>query len=138
MAGQRIVLTQPHDPLLHNVYDDVAFRYWFDIVTADRDGDILAEYHLEVTSQGRKKLSRFDLPERFPAIVRARRQPLALYFAGDFSDNELQRGPHWLAGWPAYKRFARLGEHYADQSSFFWELFVPLWGSILDSTRSAR
>lgn len=128
--GLRIV-DRADDPWMEGVKDDVPFHYWFDIVEAQPGTDVLATFELGVTARGLKKLEAFGLSPRFPAVVRSSQRPIRVYFCGDFADNELQRGPWFLAGWPAFRGFGRFAERREDQTAFYWRFYVPLMSNLL-------
>ncbi len=131
--GLRISVVRPHDPLMKNVLSDVPFYYWFDIVYARPGSEVLARFDMLVTQSGREKLKKFNIYHQFPAIIRATRKPLAIYFAGDFSDNKVDEGPYNMLWALYFKRFLRLIDHYPDQRGFFWELYLPMMMNIFDT-----
>jgi hypothetical protein len=121
----QIILAQPDDPLLKGVSQNVPYYYWYDIVYPDPSTEILAQYKFQVTVPGKEKLREFGVPEEFPAVLRASRLPLKIYFAGDFSDNRVYRGPYFLSGWPQFRRFLCLFSSAQDQNTFYWRFYVP-------------
>ncbi len=131
--GFRIVDLEDRDPIMEGVYGNVPFRFWFDIVQPTVQAEVLASYHLHVTPRGRNILGEFGLSNTFPAVVRASRDPIRLYFCGDFADNDMDRGPHFLAGWAGFRRWGRFAERLENQSAFFWEFYVPLMMNVYRS-----
>ena len=126
-TGLRIVRADDGgEPLLQNTYGNVPFYFWFDVVTPQPGTEVLARYRFDLTESGREKMLRFNLPASFPAVLVASREPLRMYMAGDFSDNKVPRGPHYLAGWTTSMSLGRFVERYRDQRAFFWEFYVPL------------
>lgn len=128
--GVRITDVDRTHPLMKDVDDDVPFAFWFDVVTPRPGARVLARYRMDVTEAGRQELARFGLEPEFPAVVLASDAPLALYMAGDFSDNHLDRGPYWIAGWANFRSLG--GSRSTDQRGFFWSFQVPLVEAILD------
>lgn len=137
-AGPSIQITQPDSALLDGVGDGVPFLFWFDVVEPAGGSKSVAEFHLEVSSEGQKVLHQYGLSESWPAVVQGQEDPLRLYLAGDFSDNELARGPYWLAGWPRVAMLGSTGDNPLDGRSFYFEFFVPLIGNLLDLAEEER
>jgi len=126
--GLKIYL-QSEDPLLNHCYDRVPFHYWFDILTPT-EGQVLAQYKLELKDPGREILKKAGIPENFPALIKASNKPLVLYFAGDASDAALKYGNQKLKGRMYWKRFGRLQESTREQGAYFWEFYLPLMQNI--------
>ena len=124
--GLGIEVTLPDDPLMEAITSRVPFFYWFDIVTPEKGAEVLAEYQFRLTPEGGKKLQEFSIPETFPAVLRASRSPLRIYFAGDFSDNPINPGPYFFYGWPQIRRILCCGGDNKAQNRFFWSFYVPL------------
>ncbi|HPQ68092.1 MAG TPA: hypothetical protein PKW95_03115 [bacterium] len=134
--GLRIVSDKTKtDPLLNKVAADAPFYYWFDFVQPTAGAEILAGYRLRLTDSGRELMKRFDLPDAFPAIVVASRKPLIMYLAGDFADNNVPRGPYYLAGFASSMTIGGFVERYRDQRVFFWEVYAPLVTNIIKASR---
>ncbi|MFQ6037848.1 MAG: hypothetical protein ACE5LV_04450 [Candidatus Aminicenantales bacterium] len=122
----RLRVTQPEDPLMKGVSENVPYRYWFDIVRPVGDTEVLAWYAFRLTSAGKDKLRAFGLPTSFPAVLRSSLDPLRVYFAGDFSDSRLFLGPHFLAGWARLRRILCTAGKARSQNAFFWRFYLPL------------
>ena len=122
------------DSLMQDVFNDVPFRFWFDFIIPEPGSEVLAKYHFHLSSSGKELFSKFGLPEQFPAVTRASKSPLRIYFSGDFSDNDLERGPYYMAWITKIKNMFRFQERYIDQSAFFWEFYVPMMKNILVHT----
>jgi hypothetical protein len=104
----------------------VSYAYWFDIVSPEPGTEVLAEYRFRLTPGGKQKLREFSIPETFPAVLRASQSPLRIYFAGDFSDNNINPGPYFFYGWPQIRRILCCGGGNKAQDRFFWSFYVPL------------
>lgn len=126
------------DPITDGLYTDVPFYFWYDVneIPKDEQGkpvsEVLANYHLDLTQKGKAELRRFGLPLVFPAIIRASREPMRLYLAGDFSDLKPPEAPYFIWGYPWFKRLGRFSEHYRDQTAFYWQFYVSLMQNIMD------
>lgn len=136
VRGLRLRVESPGDPLLRDCRDDVPFRYWFDIVQPLPTTEVLSRYQLDPTPAGSKLLSDAGIPSSFPAVLRSSRSPVRIYFAGDFSDNEIVRGPYWYSAWPWLRRQVGFDETVPDQGAFFWDVFAPMVGNLLSTPPS--
>ncbi len=114
--------------MMDGVLEGVAFSYWFDIVTADAASEVPAMFHFDLLDAGRTLTDRFGVPVQFPAVVVASRDPLRMYFAGDFSDAGSNLGPHWLEGlpWLNKKLMSTWFPGAASQGAFYWGFYIPL------------
>ncbi|WP_172197913.1 hypothetical protein [Saccharibacillus qingshengii] len=128
---------------------DNRYNYWFDIVTASSGSEVLAEYDLQLTGNGRALLAEHGIRERFPAIVR-REAPgtadsaspdsaapgqVSYYFAGDYADHD--EYPFWrrYAGWPTFKSWFTF-DPPGSEDAFYWDVYVPLMNKVLEEAAS--
>jgi hypothetical protein len=124
--GLQIRTILPEDPLMRGVSLSTPYCFWFDIEEPLEGTEVLAQYQFRLTASGREKMQEFGVPETFPAVLRALRKPLVLYFAGDFSDNNIFHGPYFFYGWPKLRQlFCCTGKHQK-QNRFFWGFYVPM------------
>jgi len=127
----KIILPDPKTELVNGVRSEVPFRFWFDIVTPLEGTQVLAEYKFHLTESGKEKLDQFNLPAVFPAVLIRPDIGNRIYFAGDFADLGIDKGPYNVAWIDKVKSFGRVQEGYQDQSAFFWEFYVPLMKNLL-------
>lgn len=118
------------DPLMKGTSSNTPYRFWFDIEEPMEGTEVLAQYQFRLRARGREKMQKFGVPETFPAVLRASQTPLRLYFAGDFSDNNISYGPYFFYGWSKLRRLiCRVGQNQT-QNRFFWDFYVPLLENI--------
>ncbi len=106
------------------------FTYWLDVVEAT-DADTLYEHRVHATASGLALLGAHGIPARFPAVLRRRGGPDVWYFAGDFVDSGVEKGPAERAFIIERRRFtgAWLGAHSIEAT--LWSWYLPLTRSIL-------
>lgn len=107
--------------------DDVSpYSYWFDVVEARNQDEVLATYQVPVTVSGKDKLAEFGIPQQFPAIFQhINRQYTSYYFAGDFADEpEVPKiyQSKYISFWKKY---------LSRNPSFYWDAYVPMMKKIL-------
>lgn len=129
--GLLIELNSPDDPMMNAIAPRVSYPYWFDIVFAEKETEVLAEYRFRLTGRGEQKTREFSIPETFPAVLRASRSPLRIYFAGDFSDNNINAGPYFFYGWSRIRRILCCGGKNKAHDRFFWSFYLPLVRNII-------
>jgi len=106
-------------------------NYWFDIIVPDQGTEVLADYYLNLTEQGKQAVLSHKLPLVFPAVVRWRSGYTAYYIAGDLVDFEKAMGP------PDSTLSLYLNRSYfrhpapGDTGCFFWHTYYPLVSNIL-------
>ena len=139
-VGTHISATSPKlykktsHPLLNGVEDNITFHYWIDVVYPIDPTQILAEYRFELTEEGQRIFEDFRIPEAFPAVLLASKAPLRMYFAGDFSDNRISRGPYYLKWWPKFARWSSSMRDPHGPAVFFWKFYYPLLRNIFSLT----
>jgi hypothetical protein len=116
----------------------VSYRYWFEWTTSDTGVETIANYTLDVTSSGKKKLDSHGLPSIIPAVMRfPNPQYMGWYFAGDFADLKLADTPYYIAGIRWIKKV--LVDDTVDSNSYFyWKAYVPLINYILGQVEAAK
>jgi len=109
------------------------FRYWFDVVTAAPDTEVLAQYQFNLTDTGRKVLAAHGLTPVFPAICRRKGAGNCYYIAGEMIDFNRSMGPpdSRLSLYVNRSFFAHA--QASNESFFFWHTAYPLESNILRS-----
>jgi len=122
----KIVQPDHSDPLMKGTVGEVPFYYWFDVVEPHPYSEVLATYKITVNDDGLDIMRKFDVPTRFPAVIKSSDAPLRVYFAGDFSDYEYEPGLYSIAGVGLIQTFGMWTEYTEDQRAFFWRFYVPM------------
>jgi hypothetical protein len=109
------------------------FRYWFDVVTAAPDTEVLAQYQFNLTEAGRKELAAHGLSPVFPAICRRRDISDRYYVSGEMIDFNRSMGPPDTR-LPLYVNRSFYAHAQASNESFFyWHTAYPMETNILRS-----
>lgn len=125
------------DPLTQGVKSNLPFYFWFDVVQPLPGARVLAEYHLDLTPEGRKIWQKAGLPETFPALTVTEKPSLRVYMSGDASDTDLVLGPVAIAGRDKFEALGDFKHYQTDQGAFFWELYLPTFRNVLDRVHPA-
>ena len=122
-------------PELTGLPQSGAFWYWLDLLEA-RGAEVIYEYRLDVTPEGRRALETAGLPERFPAVLRHGPKKNVWYLAGDFVDTPVELGPARRWGLLTLRRWrsAIIGGGSGEQ--LMWGWYAPLLEKILLSRSS--
>lgn len=126
-AGIRLDYTQKGQ-VLFGKSPDTNYEYWFDIVTANNEENILANYQWNLTEEGEKLLTEKGIPLSFSAVIQNKRKnALNYYFAGDYND---------VSKVPAFYQAKGLGALYKvgqifSEDAFYWSIYVPMMKAIL-------
>ncbi|BAB05949.1 hypothetical protein P4637_09995 [Halalkalibacterium halodurans] len=116
---------------LFNLTTSPNYLYWFDVVEAEREEDVLAYYDWDLTDEGKAELLKHDLPIQFAAVVgHDRPQSRSFYFAGDFTDIAEVPKVHQYKGINKLK--ALLAWDDFSEERFFWKTYVPMMKTILE------
>lgn len=122
----RIMFT-PEALAEYKVKNEVEYNYWFDIVEAGHDCQVLAEYRLDTTKDGERFLRANGVPTTFPAVVKRFGKHRTYYFAGDYADNN-----NIPDNWKTMIWRPALGINSVDpQDNFFWQVYLPLMKQIM-------
>lgn len=126
--------------LQYNVPEKIYYPFWFDINSVDERNHVLAYFKLDVTETGQKLLDRYSLPNRFPAIIEHDDKYRFLYFACDFSDNEMGIYSSYFRGVNKLSGAFYSANQVKDRKMFFWKYYRPFMGNVMDSivARKAR
>ncbi|MBC3797657.1 hypothetical protein [Acetobacterium tundrae] len=115
-----------------SIKNNSKYYYWFEIVNADNNAEILANYKLDVTETGQKLLDDYGLPNTFPAIVRKTGSYTSYYFAGDFADSKSTPSIYNIPGIPFLNQITTLDED-SNQNYFYWNVYYPLIEKIINN-----
>jgi len=112
------------------VQDRVRYYYWFDIVKPQGDVEILADYKLDVTAQGKALLKKHGLKSTFPAVIAKDSPYNSYYFAGDYADNKpVPSIYNSTIAKPVYSTLSRDAD--GNTGYFYWRVYYPLMKGIL-------
>ncbi|MBC3889372.1 hypothetical protein GH810_13740 [Acetobacterium paludosum] len=114
------------------IRNNTNYYYWFEIASADKDTEVLANYKLDVTEAGQKILDEYEIPTVFPAIVRKTGPYTSYYFAGDFADSKSTPSIYNMPGIPFLNRITTFDED-SNQNYFYWNVYYPLIEKIISS-----
>jgi hypothetical protein len=114
------------------------YSFWFDVVQPDkRVNQVLSEYRIETTDNGKKELNRHGLTSFFPAVTAHLDKDYHFYyFSGDFADAPISLGSSYLKGVHLFKRFMFSSRDVQDRRRFFWTFYQPLLTTILNDQYS--
>lgn len=105
------------------------YEYWFDIVTADNEENVLANYQWNLTKEGKQLLEENNIPQSFAAVVtNQKRNATNYYFAGDFNDVSKVPSFYKMEGLASVYKIA---EKFSDDA-FYWSAYVPMMQKILE------
>jgi hypothetical protein len=141
------------DPLLQNVPDSVACRFWFDVTAPMPGAKVLANYKLQLKDSAARRLREAGFPAEFlqkregerteivmPAAIANRNgnQLRSLYFAGDASDYQLiSRITEIFPSNGGIMGF--LGKRAGSFSTqFYWSYYEPMLRAALTKQESIR
>lgn len=110
------------------------YMYWFDIVTAKSEQDVLAYYDWDLTESGTEELLENNIPLQFAGIIEHERPySRSYYFAGDFTD---------IANVPAFYKYKGLNKimellslNKFSEKSFYWKTYVPIMKTLLSEVK---
>lgn len=113
---------------LFGIKESPAYNYWFDIITTNRQDQVLANYEWDLTEEGKGLVEASGIPLDFAAVIQTERKTSTnYYFAGDYNDvGEVPRF-YQAKGLATVYRYA---QRYAD-NSFYWSVYVPMMKKIL-------
>jgi hypothetical protein len=105
---------------------DSNYQYWFDMVEARSEEEVLAHFHLPVNNQMKGELEELGIPVTFPAITLHRNaQYTSYYFSGDFADEAEVPSIYQTRGLSLWKKYV------SSKESFYWRTYVPMMKYIL-------
>lgn len=109
-----------------------SYGYWFDVITANDEEEVLATYTLPVKESEKEALKSFGIPTQFPAIVQQQNASFTTYyFAGDYADQTEVPGIYQTEG------LGFIRELQGNQD-FYWDAYVPVMTAILDQLNEEK
>ncbi len=106
------------------------YSFWFDICSSGPKNDVISEYHIVSNSKGDSTLSRWNIPNVFPAVIKSNQDYPYYYFAGDFADNKISMRTSYYKHIEKFD-FLFYGSAVNERAIFFWKYYRPLVNKIL-------
>lgn len=114
-----------------NVDKKIPYQYWFEFIKLDKDTENIANYYLDVTSEGEKTLRGLGLSSTFPAVARKTSSSYtSYYFSGDYADVEDVHKIWNYYGLQKIKKFTTLSNKKSPDY-FYWNAYVPMMTKII-------
>ncbi len=111
----------------YHVAKEVQYGYWFDIVEAAAQTEVLAHYHLDLTAEGEKELALWNIPAVFPAVIKNSSPYRTYYFAGDYADSNVIPTSYDAVAWRPWLGIGGITE----EKKFFWQIYFPMMKQII-------
>lgn len=116
----------------------INYPYWAEVCEAGDDIEVLAYHTLKLKPEGRKILQAAGIPERFPAVLRQRKNYAFYYFSGDFSDSRVSMFTRFFKGIHVVDWMFYPGLDPDDNLRFFWQFYRPLMSTIIEQDLKSR
>lgn len=113
----------------------IKYDYWFDVMTiTDTSNHALSAYDIAVNANGMKELNKYNIPNRFPAVIMHDGNSYPFYyFCGDFCDNPIGMFTSYFKGISFFKWLMYNKDNPEERKSFFWEFYKPMVTAILNN-----
>jgi hypothetical protein len=121
----------------YKLNENIQYNYWFDVVEANDEKEVQANFTLSLSEDGKLKLKDHKLPLTFPAVIHHIDQSYdSYYFAGDFADQEKVPTIFQISGLTWWQKFFSF-EQKGRTDTFFWKAYVPMMTEILSTRKEA-
>lgn len=110
--------------------DVVPYPNWFEINTTDQN-TVLAEFKIHINLDGKTILDQYNIPSRFPAIIKSGNGAPIYYFCGNFSQYDVRMITAKLAGIRTFEKLFYSNKPHSN-SKFYWTYYLPLVSEIID------
>lgn len=108
--------------------NSTAYTYWFDIIKAQDQTDVLAKYQFNVTEAGAELLAEHQIPLTSAAVTRrVMSTHTSYYFAGDYNDTTDLPMIYQLKGLATFNRW----QANLTDGEFYWSAFMPMMATII-------
>lgn len=120
------------------VEKNIPYYYWFEFLKADENTEIIANYYLDLSSEGEKVLNDLGLSTVFTAVTRkTNSEYTSYYFCGDFADLD-----HVNKNWNYYglqkiKKTTSFSNKEAPDY-FYWNAYVPMMTKIISDLGNVK
>ncbi len=108
------------------------YSFWFDIINPGKVNTTVADYKIDLTTEGKKLLNDAAIPLVFPAVIEHTKNYKFYYFAGDFSDRKILFASSRFKGAASIAKMFSLKNSYS-KNSFFWRFYMPLVENIMEN-----
>ncbi len=126
-----VIVTSDYYADHYNVAKQVKYPFWFDICVSGDENEVVSYYEIDVNSVGDSIVSQWNIPEKFPAVIRHKDAYTYYYFAGDFADNPISLNTVKFKHVHNFS-FLFYTSEIIERDSFFWRFYRPILIKILD------
>lgn len=109
----------------------VPYYYWFEFIESDKNNEDIANYHLDLTKEGKKIFEDIGLSSTFIAVTRkSDLEYKSYYFSGDFADlDNVNKNWNYYGMQNIEKATSILDKKAPDY--FYWNAYVPMMRKII-------
>ncbi|MGQ7869361.1 hypothetical protein [Sunxiuqinia sp. sy24] len=110
------------------------FPHWFDVIEYDDSiNHAISAYQLDLTQQGKSKLNRLGIADRFPAVLMNQNQDFSFYYlCGDFSSEPVSMSTSRFKGVHHFGSVLKGRKGIFGENEFFYRFYLPLMRNILE------
>lgn len=106
------------------VPDEIRYPFWFEIMEAGPEYELISEFYLDITESGDSLLSLHNVPNAFPATLFRRAPSPVLYYTGDFSDTRIMLRTAHFWGIQHFRSLFYNEREPLDRDKFFWDYYI--------------
>jgi hypothetical protein len=144
-SDDRVVVLEEGDHLRYNVpliktpdevverygiIDEIKYPFWFEINEYSEPTVALSHFNIITNSKGDSVLNVFNIPTRFPAILRSDGDYPFYYYCADFCDNPVGMFSSNFRNAEIFSSFTYKNQAQ-ERMSYFWKLYRPMTTEIL-------
>jgi len=126
-----LIRTPEHEAERYGIPNEIKYSFWFEIDEFEEPNKAISYFNIITNQKGDSVLNVFNLPTRFPAIIRGEGDFPFYYYCADFCDNPIGMMGSKFQNSQIFSSFTYRNDAQ-ERMSFFWKLYRPMTSDILE------
>lgn len=125
-----LIRTPEHEAERYGIPEEIKYSFWFEIDEYSKPNVAISHFNIITNTKGDSVLNVFNIPNRFPAVLRGEGDYPFYYYCADFCDNPITMFSSQFQNSQAFSSFTYRNQAQ-ERMSFFWKLYRPMTTEIL-------
>ncbi|GAB6169496.1 hypothetical protein JCM1393_19560 [Clostridium carnis] len=115
----------------YKVKSNIKYYYWYEIVKPKDKTEVLGNFNIDVTDEGKEVLEKYNLDSEYPAFIKTSSDYTTYYIACDAADNNKIMKNYKIEYYAKLMNKLSLDNSISNRN-FYWKCFYPFFNKVLE------